>query len=140
MVRPCRHHDRMCLLHVRGREKERDKIRCHSRSLTNNYSSSHWWSSGLRVWLADDVRPLPVEVENGPHPRPSEHKSIFCAEGPQVAIATDLFARFFCYNVELFAATTALTPVNFSFLFFFVSFLHSFCPIPLISPYSSIPF
>ena len=58
-----------------------------------NYSSSQWWSSGLRVWLADDVRPLPVEFENGPLPRQSERKSTFSAKGPQAAIATDLFVR-----------------------------------------------
>jgi hypothetical protein len=93
MVRPCRHRDLMCLLLLHGKEKKKRKMKCRSGSLTDNYSNN-WWSSGLRIWLADDVRPLPVEFENGPLPRSCEQKSIFCAKGPQAAIATDLFARF----------------------------------------------
>jgi hypothetical protein len=62
---------------------------------------------------------------------PKDHRLQF----PQIHLVC-----FFCYSVvEPFSAPTAMTPVNFSFLPSFVSFLHSLCPFPLISPYSSNP-
>jgi len=85
----------MCLLLVRGVGGGDKLCVIPEACLILNCSSSHWWSGGLRVLLADDVRPLPVEFENGPLQRPSEQKSIFCAKGPQASIATFICSVFF---------------------------------------------